>query len=515
MLLAASTVVACSSPGGADRPASSAAATVAQATTAAPTPLEVVSSSWDRGRFTLSDGAESEDWGVTAAPASGGPYPVAVLLHGNHPTCPTDTGEGRTWPCPAGTENPNHEGLAYLAEALAARGFVAIAPGLNVQYTIGAGEPAAATRTAQIVDRALDELRAGDLGVQPALVDTDRLVLVGHSVGGQDAGILAAGRAGFDRPVAGVVMLQPALNDEQALPLVDVPTAIVVSECDGDTGVTGGRYLTEALGTTRGTPAALIVLEHANHNFTNSRLQPDAFPVEAPGCTPDQALDAAAQQELLGDIVPELALAVSTTAGGSGWAGAVFTDPETPAGVQLAVLRAHQPLATVPGPGPSTPDGVALSGMTATFCPLGYYTPFVEPGTEACHRPELPLLVGLPQTLAVSWAAAGASLTTSLQATPGDSIVLRALADVADERLTGDEIRLRITTPEGLDTTWVLPIPPSTRTEIPPFTVTHALVMWSTLTVPVPAGAGAVTVTVESPAAGSMQIVSIGVEHPA
>jgi len=54
----------------------------------------------------LSDGAPTRDWGVVAAPNSGGPYPVAVLLHGNHPTCPTDTG-GRAWPCPPGTEEPN------------------------------------------------------------------------------------------------------------------------------------------------------------------------------------------------------------------------------------------------------------------------------------------------------------------------------------------------------------------------------------------------------------------------
>ena len=70
-------------------------------------------------------------------------------------------------------------------------------------------------RTAEIVTRTIEALRAGDLAVevQPA---ADRLVLVGHSVGGQDASILASGQAGFALDVAGLVLLQPALNAAEA-----------------------------------------------------------------------------------------------------------------------------------------------------------------------------------------------------------------------------------------------------------------------------------------------------------
>jgi hypothetical protein len=87
---------------------------------------------------------------------------------------------------------------------------------------------------------------------------------------------------------------------------------------------------------------------------------------------------------------------------------------------------------------------------------------------------------------------------------------VRALADPADPNLTGDTVRLRITTPEGLDSVWELPIPAFAREEIPPFTVTNALVMWSTLELTAPDGASEVTITVEAPAAGSIQIVSLG-----
>lgn len=470
----------------------------------------ITSTSWDRGRITLDDGSVTEDWGVVAAPGAGGPHPVAVLLHGNSPTCPADTGKGRTWPCPAGTEVPNHEGLRYLADALAERGFVAIAPGINVQYTLGSGEPATAVRTAAIAERALDELQAGELGVPADLVDAERVVLIGHSIGGQDAGMLAAHRTSFEHPVSGVVMLQPALNDSQALPLVDVPAALVVSECDGDTGVIGGSYVAEALLDPRNAPAALVVLEHANHNFTNTGLRPDAFPVDSPGCTADRALGAADQQALLADIVPELAHATLGDGVGSGWAGDVFADPAAPAGVQIAVVDAGEPVAAVPGPGPTLPSGLETSGMAATFCPIGYSTPQVEPGTEACHRPELPRFVGLPQTVALSWTTPNSSFTAPIDAAAGDTVVLRALADPADPALTAEEIRLRVTTPEGADVSWVLPVPEHTREEISPFTITHALVMWSTLRIPVNDGATAVTVEVESPSAGSMQVVSIG-----
>lgn len=501
---------------GDSEPTGSATTTTSAATTTTNPPAEplaIESSTWDRGRIELSDGAVTEDWGVVAAPVEGGPYPVVLLLHGAHPTCPADTGVGRTWPCPEGTERANHEGLTYLAEALAARGFVTAAPGLNVQHTLGAGEPMAAVRTAEIATRTLEELVGGRLGVDAARVDADRLVLIGHSVGGQDAATMAAGRTSFSAPVDGVVLLQPALWSAEALPLADVPAVVVVSGCDGDTGVSGAQFHSDALLQVRERPAALVVLDHATHNGTNTGLAPDAFPVESPGCTPDRVLPADAQQHLLAEVVPELAHAVVRDGVGSGWAGAVFDAPAPPTGIQLDVLRGGQPVAAVPGSGPGLPAGIEVDGLVTTFCPLGYYTPFVEPGTEACHRPELPQMVGLPQTIAASWTAAGASLTAAVAAKAGEVYVVRAFADPADPALTGDVIRLRVTTPEGIDEPWALPVPESRHEPSVVFDLTHALVMWSTLRLPVPDGASGITITVESPAAGSMQLVTVGVER--
>ena len=63
--------------------------------------------------------------GVIAAPQEGGPYPVAVILHGMHPGCPVDANGVDSWPCDPADEQPNHAGFAWLAEELAARGMVA------------------------------------------------------------------------------------------------------------------------------------------------------------------------------------------------------------------------------------------------------------------------------------------------------------------------------------------------------------------------------------------------------
>jgi dienelactone hydrolase len=474
-------------------------------TTAAP--LEITSTTWDEGTFTLSDGAPTQDWGVAAAPTTGGPHPVVVLLHGNHPTCPTDTGGG-TWPCPTGTEQANHDGLTYLAEALAARGFVTIAPGINVQYTFGAGEPMTATRTAEIVDRALAALEDGRLGIDPASVNLSQLVLIGHSVGGQDAGIIAGGLVPISRPVAGVVMLQPALNDGAALPLVDVPAVVVLSECDGDTGVRAGDYVATSLQAPRRAPAAAVVLERANHNFTNSNLAADSFAVEAPACDDGRTLTSDEQLQLHADLVPEFAHAVLGDGAGAGWAGDLFDEPEPPPGILLGVVPAGEPVAPVPGPGPLPPADLRTEDMTLTFCPEGYYTPLAAPGTEPCHRPELPMMIGYPSTIAASWDATGASLTLPVTAEPGDIARLRVFPDIADDRLDAP-LQLRLSTPGGPATTVEILLPEVRRELIDPFTLTFGLVMWSTLTVPLPDGASEVIVEVIDPPAGSMQILSL------
>jgi dienelactone hydrolase len=484
-------------------------------TTAPPERLDVVTSSWDEGTVTLADGAPSRFWGLVASPDGPGPYPVVLVLHGRHPVCSVDSDYG-TWPCMEDSEIPNHEGLTYLAEALASRGLVAVVPGVNVQHTFGAGEPGPTVRTAELAQRTIDALLAGELGMPGDRADIDRLAVVGHSVGAGEAAVLATGATTFEPAVDGLVLLQPGLDDPRIRPLVDVPAVVVVNECDGDTGVSGAVVVAEALLDERERPVALVGLERSTHNATNSGLGPDPFPVVvgSPPCDDPGELEPEAQREVLAELVPELVLAV-LDAGGAGWAGAVFDEPEHPAGVQLAVVPAGHRPATVPGDGPSSLDGLDLDGFTATSCPFGYFTPFVEPGTEACHRPELTFLAGWPKSVALSWDAPGASLTVPLEAPAGSVLRIRGYPDVADPRLGDGPLLLRLSDGGGWshDVEWF--VPPSLVEPTPddPWdALVHAFIIWQTTTVELPVAVGSISVEVVAPEAGAFHLVSLSVD---
>ena len=186
-------------------------------------------------------------WGVVSAPSDGpGPFPVAVVLHGAHSFCSGASGT-RAWPCPEGTEIPNHEGFAYLTDALARRGFVAIAPGLNAEYALDRDGRAPGTITAAIVESDLRALQTGQpaFGINPSIVDTGRLVLVGHSRGGSIAAVLARPDSVLSAtyPTRGVVLLAPSPDTVEPDRLADVAAVVVVGTCDGDTGVTSADLL--------------------------------------------------------------------------------------------------------------------------------------------------------------------------------------------------------------------------------------------------------------------------------
>ena len=161
--------------------------------------------------------------GVIAMPeGDGGPYPVAVVLHGTHPGCPV-MGDIDPWPCAPEEEQPNYRGFGYLASALAAKGYIVLVPNINAENTFGFGEPTPHERLGQLLDlqlQALAEAVAGGenkFGVDlVGRADLHRLALLGHSRGGEAAVALAndpdsalGAPGGAYGPAAGTLLVAP------------------------------------------------------------------------------------------------------------------------------------------------------------------------------------------------------------------------------------------------------------------------------------------------------------------
>ena len=465
-----------------------------------PEQLEITSSQWDAGSFALLDGTTTALRGFLAAPTAPGTHPVALVVHGSHEVCRADRSEFGTWPCPADTEIRNELGLSYLVEALARRGFVAVAPGVNVQYTLGAGEPLPGERIAQILDRTVTALRAGDLGIGTDRVG-EQIVGVGHSQGGEALQFIASGQVSGAVRLDGLILLMPSLNTVDALSPVDLPLVVALGTCDGDTGVSGGDYISTALAQPRRNPAALVLLDRASHNATNSVLAPDRFSARGPGC--DAPLSADQQRLLLSDCIPLIARALSGRPT-SHWTGQIFSaDVAAPPGVAVAVVSA--------GEKPANLQGVSGAGFASlTQCRYGYYTEGGEPGTGPCHRPELIDLVGLPRSVAVAWDNPDATLTVPLSVAADDRVRLRAFADVADERLGDVAIRLRVSIGAWSEEIELQP-DPVVRELIPPFRVAHGAILWQTFDFHAKDGGEEVRVEVRAPDAGAFQLVAVSV----
>jgi hypothetical protein len=251
--------------------------------------------------------------GAIGAPATPGRHPLAVVLHGRNETgCPIGPFDSPTWPC-FGRENRYDIGLRHVVRSLAERGIVAVSPSLGGAFTAGWGEPNDADRWPRIVNRTLGQVAreaaegGGRFGVPlEGRVNLRRIGFLGHSLSGHHSVRAARRRADNDSPteiargrgpIRALFLLTPVA---QGAVLPDLPTAIVLASCDGDTGPMGRTYLRQARRQEdRTRPVVLARLEGANHNYFNRKLAQlgaDDAPTGRPRCRRPHRLTARAQQ---------------------------------------------------------------------------------------------------------------------------------------------------------------------------------------------------------------------------
>lgn len=351
--------------------------------------------------------------GVMAVPAGDGPYPVVVILHGTHPGCPV-IGEVDVWPCDPEEEQRNYAGFEYLVRELAARGYVALAPNINAEFTFGFGEPVFGVRLRQLLDQHLRALAtaagsgANDFGVELAgVADVGQLVLIGHSQGGEAANRLTrqfslntpemATELGYG-PVAGLLLVAPALNNEGSTGS-DVPLAVILPACDGDVmGLDGQHYYEAVRFQAEHTWATTALLESANHNGFNTILGGDMVSHGGrPAC--QTLLTPAAQQQFLVDYAADFLITLFGAQGEATAAKArLGLDLAQPAPAELfgrpariTSLPASADRQQVFGPADETEltthalgGPTVAEGATLFFCPAGYT---VEAELAACRRP--------------------------------------------------------------------------------------------------------------------------------
>jgi len=404
--------------------------------------------------------------GIIAAPSDGdGPYPVVLIFHGTHPGCPEQEGGVDRWPCDPEVEQPNYQGFAYLIEALAAEGYVAIAPNFNAENTFGFGEGTPGVRLSQLIEMhlgALAQAAAGgpndfDLELD-GRADMSRLAFFGHSRGGEGASWLtnSQGLAAPDAsetfgygPVEGLLLLAPA--PIFTLPAASlVPQVVILPACDGDVINQEGQLFYEGarLDPSQEPWALSVWLEQANHNAFNDILGRDMVGFDnRPDC--EELLVPEDQRQFLTDIAltflttifsddSEAVNEAKTRLGSDptvltqnmlfGQPARVMTLAEAADRRRLLVPASAEELTTNLAGGEVTAEGVSLF-----FCEAGYFTPKMRPGSEPCKRVNL-TIPGNPAMVVVSWEEPGATLRLTLPTEAGNlsdytTISLRAAVD--------------------------------------------------------------------------------------
>lgn len=267
--------------------------------------------------------------------------------------------------------------------------------------------------------------------------DPQDLTLIGHSRGGDAAVLLAAdpqlmaAQNGYG-PVAGVVLVAAAATLGDPWAAIDVPVATILAGCDGDVVQQNGQFFYEGprLAPDQAQWVASTFLEGATHNAFNTILGPDMVVPNAddrPDCQP--LLDAGKQRawlagytanflDLLHSGDPDTRARIRADLGLD--TGAPAPDPVLglPARVAYLPPAADRTVLLVPASEAELSTNraggtVIAENLQTQFCPKGFYTLDMEPGTGACHRQAV-TVPGQPAHAVISWESPNGALRLAI-----------------------------------------------------------------------------------------------------
>lgn len=384
--------------------------------------------------------------GVIAVPEEDGqPHPVVVILHGTHPGCPVNDFGVDAWPCAPDVERPNYRGFGYLAQQLAAEGYVALSVNINAENTFGFGEGTPGERFLQLLNlhlNALAEASAGgenNFGVDLAgRADLCQLAYFGHSRGAELAYLLIndpdwelefSPACEYGERGDGLLLIAPMVlftMPESS----SVPMAMIQSACDGDVINQDGQlfYETARLAPDQQAWASSVWLEQANHNFFNDILSSDFINLsDRTGC--ETTLEPQAQRDFLIAYARDFLTIlfsedVQAVSDAAARIGMDFAQPSVnqiyglPARVSaMAELADRQPLLVPIGEAGLYTNllggSISREGVTAAFCKQGFFTSQQYPEMAACQRANL-VVPGNPAVMVASWEAPDAALRFEL-----------------------------------------------------------------------------------------------------
>ena len=390
--------------------------------------------------------------GMIAVPPEGDSLPLAVLIHGSHGSgCPSPDGVTEEWPCP-GEESLHYEGFAYLLEALAQRGYVAIAINANPLYLMAYGEANTTMRAPILFDLYMEQVAAAASGEDPGFgvdlagrVDLSRLAVLGHSMGGAAVDTIMAIRAGQTSPeqvsagqgpVSAVLFLAP-FEYSDAKGGGTVPIAIILPACDRDLAGLDGQlyYERERAKPDLDITVVSVLLQWANHNRFNTELEDEWLGRGSAVCTPETLLPAEEQQQFLVDYLPRFFdVALGIRQDEASLLGLDASQPEP------AMLFGREVLTSLLLPSAQRlalpfDSGVAAGSAKVTYCPGG------QLGTgsfdAACRLQELSQ-PGSPEEWVISWEGTDASYEVIVpeedrDLTSYETLHLRAFVDPLSE----------------------------------------------------------------------------------